>query len=240
MSKTVIKIDSRLRDSTYSNSNSFIWQIGRQISCINRFNLCDYYIPNSSYVVNAHNYQFICTYNSVNYTISLTKKNYTATQLATELQTQLNNTVANVFTVTFDSQTNKFSFTSSGLAFVFNFSNYPLAGRLIGFPASATTSGTSLTATNCARIAITPYYFINIPELPTNNIQKAGASTFTINNNYQAGAIASPEGNELINNFYCSSPVSISQLTITLLDADMNPCELNGLDFYIELELYQS
>lgn len=237
--KTVIKIDTQFKNASDSNS-SFVWDLGKTVLNITGFNLSDYYIPNSSYIVNSFNYQFLVTYNAVNYVISITRQNYNATQLATELQTQLN-TIAAVFTVTYNTQTNKFSFSSSALAFVFNFTDYPRCARLLGFENTATTSSTSLTAPNCSRILISPYYTIVIAELPTTNYQKKGTSTFTINNNYNAGIVASPVANDLINNFYkLPDPISCSKLSVQLLDSDYNLVDLNGMSWFCEIQLFHS
>lgn len=238
MNRYTIKIDSRLRNPNYPSSTNFMYQLGRNLRNINKVNLSDYYIPNTSYTVNQNNNVFSFIYNGVTSLVFLTTRNYNAIQLGQELQSRLN-LIANVFTVTFDLQSNKYTIVSSAFPFSFNFSMYPLAGRLFGFPQSASSSGTTITSPNVANLSITPLYHLYIEEIPINSLIKIVPSTFTINNNVLPGAIASSRDSDIINNIYCLlRPIDVAFLTIRLYDADGYIVNLNGADFYLEIDLY--
>lgn len=72
-------------------------------------------IPNLRYTIHTGNQHLVFQENSTttNITATLTPKEYTASQLATELKTQLDAEGSNTYTVSYDSQTKKFTITAN-------------------------------------------------------------------------------------------------------------------------------
>jgi hypothetical protein len=124
---------------------------------IKAFQLIACEFPNTQYEVDAHNNTFLLydAATDANYPITLTPGNYTLSDLATEIQTQLIAAVgALTFTVTLNSSTSKFTIARTGAT---NFQLLLADGQwgtetsarfLLGFNAVDTTAASSITSTN--------------------------------------------------------------------------------------------
>ena len=129
-----VEFDSSERDPIkYPNSNDFVVNLSKPLYNVNLINLISARIPNPQVLINDGNKQF----DFDGSTIILEKGNYTATALATELQTKLLPTVDNVSYV---SKTNSITYSNiGGTDFTFNFyggSNGFATNSLVGTPAN--------------------------------------------------------------------------------------------------------
>lgn len=105
-------------------------------------------IPNTFYNVPSTNNmnKFVIFETDTEYTITITPGNYTASSLATELETQLDASAAtNTFTVTYSSATGKLTFTTNTSDVEFRFGTYQYdSAEILGFnfeTFTATTGG---------------------------------------------------------------------------------------------------
>jgi len=127
-------IDSRVRNlSVFPYQNKYDIEfddnLDEVISC--KMIYCD--IPMPMYLVNSYFNKLVITINSIDYTVQLVNGNYNETNLATEIQTQLNALHIATFTVTYVALTDNFSFTCS-TAFSMKFTGYPNPlNQLLGF-----------------------------------------------------------------------------------------------------------
>lgn len=233
-------INSNIRPSAYPSASAFVWFLNKQISNIRQYNLADYYIPNSSYNVNDYNKTIYINYGGTNYIVNMTPSNYNTTQLCTHITTLLNSNVANVFTVSYNTQTNKITFTSTGFTFNLTFTSYNKAtAKLLGFTQGTTTTALSITSPNVANLAITPLYYLKIDEFPSNNIKYGVDTTFVLNNNVNQLSYSDAMDAELLNNItILQNSFNLSQLTLKLYDINDNLVDLNGLDFVLEIDVY--
>ena len=92
---------------------------------------------------------------SANLVATLTPQNYSATQLATELKTQLDAAGANTYTVTYNAQTLQFTIATSGTSIKITGDSTCL--REIGFTAQTTFQASSTTSDLVVRLDGTQY-----------------------------------------------------------------------------------
>ena len=90
------------------------------------FRLIKATLQNLLYQVHDGNYKVYFTYNGADYIANLTRKSYTNTALATELQRAMNEAISNdtPFTVRYDNRATKYFITTQTVADTFNVSNY--------------------------------------------------------------------------------------------------------------------
>lgn len=227
------KIDTR----DYSNPSNFVFKLNNQINKVSKFTLKNWSIPNSSYNVNNNNNSFTLHYNVTNYTINITKGNYNALSLATALTSLFNTAVGGaIFTITYDQATNKYTFVSSGSSFYFVVSYE--TGQLLGFVTGQTSTGTSLTSTNGINLVNTPYYYLAIQEISSNDYQNISRSSFLIDNNVPYLGISS--NNVGIDYTININELNISQLTILLFDSNGHIVDLNGLSYLLMFEFFNN
>lgn len=186
-------------------------------------------IANTSYVINNYNHTFTVLYSGTTYLITMAVGNYTAPQLATQLQSALAS-VPLTWTVTQNSTTNKFTITSSA-ACSLNFASFPLTARTLGFNPINTPVATSFTSANCYQANTTPYYYIKIAELPTRNDSGYFA---VVMNRVDVGGYSYSISNDVMH-AYQLLPGNIQQLSVSIYDSDGNPCDLNNGQVFIEL-----
>ncbi len=187
--KEIINVDTGNRDmSKWPNPNECVVPIPI-FSNVIRVRVVASQFPHSQYTVNSHNYQFVATSSAsptlTAQTISLTQGTYTADELAIEIQTQLNsasflNAVAT--SVTFDSNTRKFSITrTDGLGtLTMLFGSNPLpttsARSLMGYIEEDVGPATDVSPPQVARIGGDDYCLLYIDGL--NNSHSGGARYF--------------------------------------------------------------
>lgn len=135
-------------------------------------------LPNSVYPINANNNKLYWSEDGgATITSTLTPNSYSGTQLATEIATQMNADSARTYTVTYDSQSKKLTFTESvGLPNTFEFltGSYNCV-KEIGVDGDGSTHSTSYVADNPVYLAGTQYIDIQA-DISSNNYSSNGKS----------------------------------------------------------------
>jgi hypothetical protein len=102
---------------TNSTIDQPIYQLDKPLYNVKSYKVKNITIPLNTYNIDSRNNRFYFIDDadqSQTYTVILTEQQYTASQLATELKSKMDAVSAYTFTVTFNSQTNKFTFACSG------------------------------------------------------------------------------------------------------------------------------
>lgn len=191
--------------------------------------------PISFFVVSDTNNLLII--NSTNYFI--TEGNYNALTLTTEL-----NSILSGFTVTYDSNTNKLTFSRST---TFTISSQSTCLKIIGFSEginhTATLSGMNYTLTSnyVVNLSGTSLIYIDIPTVTTRNISSKNGGAFTtiiksVVCDVPYGSILSYTNNT--NSAVVLKEKYISYFNVRLLDDEYNLLDLNGQHFTLTLELF--
>lgn len=226
-------IDSSTRSSIYPSSSQFRFNINGGVNRGLGILLRKYVIWDSSFIVNQYNNTFTINDGVVTYTITLSQGNYNPVQLASLLQSSLNNTGAPYsWTVTYNSATNGFTITCT-TSCTYYFTSYPLAGKLLGFTANA--SGTSVSSNVPALLGTTGFYYLCFTNVPSANIQ-GNRYSFVIPNNVALGSLLT-SNNELVSDLLdFNSELSFQYLDIELRDCNYNLVVLNS-DWQLELDI---
>lgn len=168
---------------------------------------------------------------------------YSITQLLSNIQTGMNAADANTYVLSYSTTTYLVN-VSGTLSFTLTFGSSTLSStscwRELGFTQVDTAKATSQTATNVFNL-IQPYFlFIKIKELGTNvqSTVLGDFSTFTIPCDVNGFNVIDYRTEEYYDQcIYYSSPVTTSQLTIQLFLSNQEPANLNGSEWYMNLEV---
>ena len=137
------------------------------------YEVVGFYGTNSFYNVNENNNKVYINENGTPYTVSLNYGNYSASDLTSELETQLNNFVgSNIYNVSYSTTTGKFTITGGTYNFWFEFGTFSLnsANKLIGFNATNTPASLTQTSDNVIQLASLPIVYASIKEDVYNSI----------------------------------------------------------------------
>ena len=190
-------------------------------------------IPYSFYNINTTNNVLIYTLNLLNYTVTITPGNYNITQLITFLKSNMSG-----FTISYNSITNKMNFSHSTYNFVFLSTS--TCQEILGFKTNTNYTSTTLSIISINCISLIPIKCINIvSNLLTYNINKANPNNQSIlccmPVTTQPNSIIEYKNN---NNFRSNLFINqISNITIKLTDQNNNTLDLNGLDFFLTIQL---
>ena len=190
-------------------------------------------IPYSFYNINTTNNVLIYTLNLLNYTVTITPGNYNITQLITFLKSNMSG-----FTISYNSITNKMNFSHSTYNFVFLSTS--TCQEILGFKTNTNYTSTTLSLISINCISLIPIKCINIvSNLLTYNINKANPNNQSIlccmPVTTQPNSIIEYKNN---NNFRSNLFINqISNITIKLTDQNNNTLNLNGLDFFLTIQL---
>jgi len=137
---TRVVVDSRVRDKTlFPNPNYYDVPFEDDINDVKTAKLIYIDIPMSLYLINTNFNTIYFNINSNSYMATIPNGNYTATELATEIQTQMrtvasSSSIATTFTVTYIPRLDNFTFESDRLAFSLLFAGKPRnLAILLGF-----------------------------------------------------------------------------------------------------------
>lgn len=137
---TRVVVDSRVRNKNlFPNPNSYEIPFEDDINDVKTAKLIYMDIPMSLYLINENFNTIYFNINSISYMATIPPGNYNATELASEMQNQMNNiaasaSVATTFAVTYNTRLDKFTFSSTLLAFRLLFANKPRnLASLLGF-----------------------------------------------------------------------------------------------------------
>ena len=260
--KLVINSKNIKHNSTHDTSNYTIHfdtsdsnesgGYGRLINVIG-FRLLKATIPSPPYNVTNNNNKIIFNFNGTDHTITLTNGFYTGSQLATELQTQLNSPGAvSSVTVTFDSKTFKYTISHSSTNLYFKWeenytTNNSHSYKIFGFRKIDGSASTEVTSDFASDLYI---HFVDlvIPEIPHIACKKNSSGKNLVERipiymtNVGSGSPQSilffnSHPTELMSQIYFY-PISLNKLTIELYDDSTNQLfQAENLDNSFEFEI---
>ena len=182
-----VLIDSKFRETGTIDEYKFL--LPHPIKKVREIRLLQSVLPNSIYQIDTgyNSFSFTDDTPETN-TITLSLGNYTGTQLATEITTQLNATMTDSdFTVTYDDQTNKFTTTKAAGTWSYDTTANKEIREILGI--SSTGSGDQTTDwehTNMVDLSFPRHIFIDVNTGSTNTndvMTKADAHSFAVNLN---------------------------------------------------------
>ena len=183
-----VLIDSKFRETGTIDEYKFL--LPHPIKKVREIRLLQSVLPNSIYQIDTgyNSFPFTDDTPETN-TITLSLGNYTGTQLATEITTQLNATMTDSdFTVTYNDQTNKFTTTKADAStWSYNTATNKEIREILGI--SSTGSGDQTTDwehTNMVDLSFPRHIFIDVNTGSTNTndvMTKADAHSFAVNLN---------------------------------------------------------
>jgi hypothetical protein len=225
-------------DRNSGNSNDFLIFIDDQLLRDQHKDLMisEAIIPHSYYAINDNNNTFECGPTGAD-TITLTNGNYTSSEFATHLTTQLNVVLVPTYSTAFSTNTGKFTFStgdSSEFVLVADTKNY----KYLGFAISTSNSSASgsLVSTNVINISGTEYIDI------LSNLQLASENSSNLNRDVLARVY--PNSAAFSSIFYNATSDSsvhfegqhINRLHLRLVDEFGDPLSLNGLNWNFTLK----
>jgi hypothetical protein len=250
-------VDSRARDfSKYANSSSFVVSLPERIHHVRSAVLVDAEIPASYYVFSsARGTNSMQVYlDATGYTITIPDGNYSASEMVTALQSALDTAFgASVFTVTFSSKTQKFTFTASGTVSIVT-SSWPTGAPYTGwglpyylgfnqYSGSNPSGSGSLTSTNSANLNPETYLVVAVDELSGSYEQCAlygqggrgikPLAKIPISENSYNYIIT----DKSVAYSYLDQEKTISKLTISLRFPDGTLVNLNGQEWSFTVQL---
>jgi hypothetical protein len=151
----VLNIDSNYRESSSPSSSNFQYQLYlprnmnyQKVSVLR----CSF--PKTYYMIDSTNNSFTLTDSGGPFTITLdADRNYTSSQLATELKTKMDAASADTYTISLDGNNGKWTFANGTGDFTMDLSGNDDLAKYLGLSAGANVStASSLTSTNVANL----------------------------------------------------------------------------------------
>ena len=182
-----VLIDSKFRETGTIDEYKFL--LPHPIKKVREIRLLQSILPNTIYQIDTGYNSFPFTHGTETKTIILSSGNYTGSQLAAEITTQLNATMTDSdFTVTYNDQTNKFTTTKADAStWSYNTATNKEIREILGI--SSTGSGDQTTDwehTNMVDLSFPRHIFIDVNTGSTNTndvMTKADAHSFAVNLN---------------------------------------------------------
>lgn len=234
--KNVI-IDSRLRDSGDENSFSYTlrWPIANPIS----YAVESVQLYNTSYTINSYNNKLYWTDSTpTTQTTTLTNGNYTASSLATHVETLMNtaNTGSGTYDVTADTNTGKITISNSSVNFSLTFGTNTTnsVATALGFENTNKTGAQSYTGEKIVKLN-TKYYII-YGDIGSQNSYSANELVNVlayVPNSVNFGDMINYQS-ELAKSFKLTEK-EISRMKIFVKDDMGNPVNLNGINWSMNI-----
>jgi hypothetical protein len=210
-----------------------------RISNVKNIKIQNAIIPLSFYNINSNNNILIFN-DGVARTANLTLGMYTANQLATMIQVAMNAISTLVFTVTYSSITQKFTFaTTSNFSLLFTTPTTSILPDMLGFTKTIFTGASTFTSVNVASVNKI-YSQVNIcsSRLSLHNNQVASSNNYfgslicVINNSiFKPGEYLYYSNDDNSQNvMFSNEQSSLDNIDIKLYDVDNNLIEFNGVD----------
>jgi len=197
---------------------------------------CD--VPFSGYLVNSYHNSFSFKFPSSSiYEVTLDDGDYSASELATEIQSKMNS-VSSGFSVSYISKIGKlvFSHTTSDFTISFASKNAQSFAHVLGFSPQKTYTSTSrsLKTANKVNLEYYKYMVMYIDQFTSNK-----GSNDTVNNSF-AVLYESQSTNNIRNDSnvlkkFTPPLARLQRLNISFYDRDGNPYDFNGVDHSFEL-----
>ncbi len=206
--------------------------------------LTSFEMPYSFYNVNEFNNTFEISANGNTVNFNISSQNYTATQLATELTSQLAvssrvTLLGQTITCFFDDQSTKFLFNSTATAIPYTITSNTTMNKILGLELPSTSGVGFLFSNNIINLSGSPSIYFRLNNIGIRNRDSRGKTDGTIqkiNVNCNFGEFIFYESLENI--YYPLSNRTITQLDITLTDSDNNELFLNGAEFSCTLTIH--
>jgi len=193
-------------------------------------------IPYSYYVVNGNNNTLLAGPTGVD-TITLTQGNYTGSELSTELQTQLNAVLVPTYTVSFDSNSGKFTY-STGDASEFQIITDTQNYKYLGFDKSSTNSSSSGSLTSSNVIDVSGSQYIEVrTDLPIHSENNSNLNRDVLLRVYPNSEVFSTIFYQNNNAQVHFTSDKIQRVRFTLFDEFDNQMDLNGLNWSLTLKV---
>jgi len=239
----LILIDSKDRTSNSNSSSNFKIQLSNFVDGTT-ISLKQFLIPNSIFnIVTGVNDRIVWNRSSTNYSYQIAAGKYTITNLLSTIQSGMNTTDANSYTLSYSSTTFKTTIAGSA-AFILNWSSNPNAStsiwRELGFINNDTSSATSHTGTNVVQLHHPLTFIIQIQELGYSGITNRGVPfTFLCIMNSGNGEVQELSENNYFNQtvHLLDHTIHLNSLTIELKYPDGSSLSLNGADWIMILEI---
>jgi hypothetical protein len=225
-------------DRNSGNSNDFLLFLDDELLRDQHKDLAvsEAIIPHSYYAINDNNNTFECGPTGAD-TITITNGNYTSSEFATHLATQLNVVLVPTYSVSFSTNTGKFTYSTgdaSEFVLVADTKNY----KYLGFAKNSSNSSASgsLVSTNVINISGTEYVDI------LSNLQVASENSSNLNRDVLAriypnsSAFSSIFFNATTDNAVHFAGQHINRMHIRLVDEHGDALDLNGLDWNFTLK----
>ena len=243
MPKYLEFVNSANRESYSNSSSDFTCSLSQSFQKVKSIKLIGYYIANTIYTINDYNYQLTYVENAGtdSITISIPKKVYTTSQLATELGTLMTANTLNAitYTVTYDTQTYKFTFTASTSDFYFDYTHLTYGCfRELGFDVNYTgTASSSVTSSNMVRL---DNNFILMETDLSNDIKGSNTGLGTCSFILQLPSIGTSDffNTEVIQHTLKTGKSQFNKIKIKLIDTSNRTINFNGSNniFIFEIE----
>lgn len=202
----------------------------------------EFYMTNSFYTVNNNNNKIYFTESNVLKTATLTNGFYTSSQLATQIQTQMNSASRNTYTVILNSNTYQYTFSSTAnFGFKFGTNTISSAYKLLGFDTNDYSESTSTTSVNIIDLNSIKGIYIDFHDDKrkdiefSNNNNPSNVFSLTFNDKSDFGSLLSYKVRQ--NYIQKLKFVNTISLKFKLYDQDFNDLTTNGLDWYLTLHL---
>ena len=227
-------LDSRDSLQTGRN-NEFSWYLSGVNNNITQnvsFSIDQFTMPFSRYVIHSYNkYLYVAQNGGAVQLVTLVEGNYTAVTLGTELKTRLDALGVNVFTISYNSTTQKYTFSvpipNTFQLFTGSYNCYDVIGLDLNYH---TTAVSSLTMPSQVNLAGTQFIDIICTSIPVSNT-KSGLSyplLWRIPCNVPIGNLLYWE-NYNPDRAVKVSPYQLDNISITLIDDAGNPYDLDLL-----------
>ncbi len=228
---TIIELSSKDRENGSSSNGS----IKLNFSLDHEYKIKEFIMPNNIYSIDGSNNIIYFNESSVARTATLSVGTYSPTQLASEIKTQMDIGGINTYTITYQNNTNKFSFVSSAnFGFTFNTNNTNSSYKILGKDEVDDIEGLSQASENPIDLNKHLIIYMNIPD--ANN-------DLTISNNYKTSFIISENVSfsDIIRQDYNNSNIILffrdkSTIHYYIHDRDGNEINLNNSDWSLLLE----
>lgn len=242
MKQTSVYINSFNRSATSTSSSDFNIRLSRNIKDVEKVIIKSVEIPISYYPVNNNTNSITFRGGSPSsYTATLTNKNYTGDDLATEMQTKMNALLAG-FVITYDEDTLKFTFTNSTNNFEIQVSP-TTCGRIIGLGTENAGVASSYVSENIVNLSGTSHILLKSnflsrgAELSLNDGSNDGY-IFRVVVNEGFGSVLHYRVEAVNEHSFQYSKMLLDTLDFKLYDEEGNALDLNGGNWNIELLIF--
>ena len=156
MVKRLLLVNSKDRTALSNSSSDFQIAFNRSFNNVRSIKLLSYEIANTIYNVNNYNNSVRLVENGSTINLTLTNGSYTASELATHLQTIMNSATLNgvTYTVSYNSTLFKYVIVADMFTFKFDFTTNNNAYLLLGYPKEISAEASTLTSPNAIRLDI--------------------------------------------------------------------------------------